>query len=160
MLKRYKVAAFGMVCALAAAASQSVVPQEKTKETDSNCTETVVFEDLDKVEETTAEEVILEKEAVTKQRVFINKSELETMEFSTEAQPEMRKEIAEASELDGYVIPTVEEYLNIRSTPSTDSEIVGKLYVGTKAEILGEEGDWYQIQSGSVEGYVLSLIHI
>lgn len=154
MLKRYKVAAFGMVCALAAVAGQSVVPQEKTKETDSNCTETVMFEDLNKIEAATAEEVILEKEAVTKQRVFINESDVKTMEFSTEAQPEIQKEIVEASELDGYVIPTVDEYLNIRSTPSTDSEIVGKLYVGTKAEILGEEGDWYRIQSGSVEGYV------
>lgn len=154
MMKQYKVAAFGMVCVLAAAAGQSFVSQEKMKKTDYDCTEAISSSALDTIEETTSEVVLLEREVVTKQRVFLSEAELEALEFTTEAQPEILKGVEKASELDGYVLPTVDEYLNVRSTPSTDSEIVGKLYTGTKAEIIGEEEEWYQIRSGSVEGYV------
>lgn len=46
-------------------------------------------------------------------------------------------------------------YVNIRNKPNTDDgEILGKLYDNSAAEILGEEDGWYQIRSGSVEGYV------
>lgn len=48
-------------------------------------------------------------------------------------------------------------YVNVRSKPSTDSEIVGKLYQGCAAEILEWlEGDWVKIVSGDVEGYIAS----
>lgn len=157
MRRQYKVAAFGMACMLAAVAGQSIVPQENTENTDYQYTETTVSSDLDIVEETSTEAVLLEKEEVEKQRVFLNELQMETEEVTSvteETQPELLMGEEDASELDGYILPSVEEYLNIRLTPSTDSEVVGKLYVGTKAEILGEEGDWYQICSGSVEGYV------
>ena len=35
-----------------------------------------------------------------------------------------------------------------------DGNVVGKIYNNCGADILGEEGDWYLIQSGSVTGYV------
>ena len=48
-------------------------------------------------------------------------------------------------------------YVNVRSQPSTDSEVVGKLYNGCAAEILEWlEGDWVKIVSGDVEGYIAS----
>lgn len=48
-------------------------------------------------------------------------------------------------------------YVNVRSKPSTDSEVVGKLYNGCAAEILEWlEGDWVKIVSGDVEGYIAS----
>jgi len=50
-------------------------------------------------------------------------------------------------------------YVNIRSIPSTDGEILGKIYQGSVAEILevaGENQDWFKITSGSVEGYIKS----
>lgn len=48
-------------------------------------------------------------------------------------------------------------YVNVRSQPSTESEIVGKLYNGCAAEILEWlEGDWVKIVSGDVEGYIAS----
>lgn len=159
MWKQYKVAAFGAVCMLAAVAGRSIVKLVELEETEDH-SETVVFAAFDASEETaeTKEAVLLDRESITKQMVFLSESELETMEFTAEIPPKIIKSVEEKlelkSELDGYVIPTVEEYLNVRSTPSTDSEIVGKLYVGSKAEILGEEGDWYRVQSGSVEGYV------
>lgn len=48
-------------------------------------------------------------------------------------------------------------YVNIRSNPSTESEIVGKLYRGSAADILEWlEGDWVKIVSGDVQGYIAS----
>ena len=42
----------------------------------------------------------------------------------------------------------------MRSIPSTDGEILGKIYDGCAATILETEGDWYKIESGSVKGYI------
>lgn len=47
-----------------------------------------------------------------------------------------------------------DDYVNVRSMPSTDSEIVGKIYDGCAATILERVDDWYKIESGSVEGYI------
>ena len=47
-------------------------------------------------------------------------------------------------------------YLNVRSTMSTDSDIVEVLPVKTKIRILGVEGDWYQVSHDEKFGYVLS----
>ena len=56
-------------------------------------------------------------------------------------------------------IADVRGYVNVRTEPNTDSEIVGKLYNGSVAHILsvaGDENDWFQIVSGNVEGYIKS----
>ena len=49
-------------------------------------------------------------------------------------------------------------YVNVRSEPNTTSEVLGKLYNDCAATILEttdqEDGEWYKIESGSVEGYV------
>lgn len=50
----------------------------------------------------------------------------------------------------------VQSFLYIRSEPTTDSEWVGKLYPDNAAKITGPVGEWTQIQSGSVSGYVYS----
>jgi len=44
--------------------------------------------------------------------------------------------------------------LNIRAVPSTDGKLVGKLPKDAACEILAIEGEWAQIKSGEVEGYV------
>lgn len=51
-------------------------------------------------------------------------------------------------------IATVNNYINIRKKPTTDSEILGKLYKGCSAEILKTEGEWVKVKSGSVTGYI------
>lgn len=61
------------------------------------------------------------------------------------------------SEYSNLAIADVADYVNIRREPNTDSEIVGKIYDGAVAQILatvGEQGDWFQIVSGNVEGYI------
>ena len=49
-----------------------------------------------------------------------------------------------------------DEYVNVRTDAGTDAEITGKLYQNNKVTILGtsEDGSWYHIRSGNVDGYV------
>lgn len=52
-------------------------------------------------------------------------------------------------------ISKASNYVNIRTKPSTDSQVVGKLYTGSAADIFEWlEGDWVKIKSGDVEGYM------
>lgn len=46
--------------------------------------------------------------------------------------------------------------LNVRQAPGTDAELVGKLPNHAACEVLGVDGEWTQIQSGEVTGYVKS----
>lgn len=52
------------------------------------------------------------------------------------------------------VIAQVTNYVNVRSTPDENGEIVGKLYDDSVGDFLGEENGWYLIESGKVKGYV------
>ncbi|EEA81842.1 NlpC/P60 family protein [[Clostridium] nexile DSM 1787] len=45
-------------------------------------------------------------------------------------------------------------YLFVRTEPSQDSEWVGKLYEADAAKVVGPVGEWTQIESGNVTGYV------
>ena len=45
-------------------------------------------------------------------------------------------------------------YLFARTEPSQDSEWVGKLYEADAAKVIGPVGEWTQIESGNVTGYV------
>lgn len=53
------------------------------------------------------------------------------------------------------VIAQVNDYVNVRSEASEESEIVGKLYNESVGNFVSEaEGGWYLIESGNVKGYV------
>ncbi len=87
-------------------------------------------------------------------------AETETeIETETETETETESETA-AQTL--YALASSGNYVRVRSTPTTadDSNIVGKMYDGSIATIIesveGEDGIWYHITSGSVEGYVKS----
>ena len=63
----------------------------------------------------------------------------------------------EASEEESFknlVIAQVNDYVNVRSLPSEEGEIVGKFYDDSVGLFISEENGWYQISSGSVTGYV------
>jgi uncharacterized protein YgiM (DUF1202 family) len=53
-------------------------------------------------------------------------------------------------------IASVDGNLNVRSGPSTDDSIVGKMTDHAACEIIGTDGDWTQIESGEVSGYISS----
>ena len=61
----------------------------------------------------------------------------------------------------GYPIIKVNEfsgsgsYLNLRSGPGTNYDIVGKVYGGTYLEVVGESGNWYKIKTANgADAYV------
>lgn len=51
-------------------------------------------------------------------------------------------------------IAQVDNYVNVRSLPSEEGEVLGKLYNNSVGELLKVENGWYQITSGNVTGYV------
>lgn len=61
---------------------------------------------------------------------------------------EMKKDYSD------LVIAQVTDYVNVRSIPSEEGEIVGKLYNNSVGEFMGEEEGWYKIRSGECTGYV------
>lgn len=48
----------------------------------------------------------------------------------------------------------INEYLNIRSEASKESEVLGKLYKNGAATVLEVLDGWYKVKSGSVTGYI------
>lgn len=82
----------------------------------------------------------------------------ETMIASTNKTiPQKEREMAAKKEEEGFkslVIAKVNDYVNVRSIPSEDGEILGKLYDKSVGEFISEQDGWYEITSGSVTGYV------
>ena len=54
------------------------------------------------------------------------------------------------------IIADVTNYVNIRSLPGEEGEILGKLYDDSVGRKMDEENGWYLIESGNVTGYVKS----
>lgn len=52
------------------------------------------------------------------------------------------------------VIARVTNYVNVRSIPSEEGDIVGMLYDKSVGNFIEEVDGWYKIKSGKVEGYV------
>lgn len=71
--------------------------------------------------------------------------------------PESRPTVVEVVDNREYadlVIAQVADYVNIRSGPGTDFEVLGKLYNNSVGHYIEEENGWAKITSGSVTGYV------
>ena len=65
---------------------------------------------------------------------------------------EMVEEVKE--DYSNLVIADVNDYVNIRSIPSEEGEIIGKLYDESVGDFLEESDGWYKIESGNCIGYV------
>lgn len=72
----------------------------------------------------------------------------------TSIQEVQNEEPVKKSEYDDIAIAQVDNYVNVRSVPGEDGEVLGKLYNNSACTVLGTEGDWYKIHSGNVEGYI------
>lgn len=74
--------------------------------------------------------------------------------------PEEEMEEETENEYADLAIADVRHYVNVRTGPDTGSSIVGKIYDGAVAQILetvdGEDGEWFRVVSGNVEGYIKS----
>lgn len=76
---------------------------------------------------------------------------------TTKTVNQKERELANKKEEEGFkslVIAQVNDYVNVRSIPSEEGEILGKLYDESVGEFIEEEDGWYKITSGSVTGYV------
>ena len=86
--------------------------------------------------------------------------EVETSSDEDAANPsiDVKPEAGEVEEgeedLSDQVIAVVDGYVNVRSMPDEDSEVVGKLYNHSAGTWLDKQGDWYKIESGNVVGFV------
>lgn len=66
----------------------------------------------------------------------------------------LEEERQEEESFKSLVIAKVNNYVNVRSTPSEEGEVVGKLYDKSVGSYLSEKDGWFEINSGSVTGYV------
>lgn len=71
---------------------------------------------------------------------------------STQPVEEPTTEVPQTLNEAAYISSTTR--VNLRQSPSTDAEIIGKLTTGTKITIVSEENDWYKITFNGQEGYV------
>lgn len=99
------------------------------------------------VEETKAQRTRMAEEATVAEAVAIQEA--------TEAEASVHEVPVVASEYADIAIAQVNNYVNVRLEPNTESEILGKLYNNSAATVLEvTEDGWYRIHSGNVEGYV------
>lgn len=79
--------------------------------------------------------------------------------LSPEEQAEAERQAAAQEVVNAYQnlgIVQVSGYLNIRETAGQDGKIIGKLEGDSACDILSSEGEWYQISSGGINGYISS----
>lgn len=106
--------------------------------------------DRDQESETFEEDVLSEN---TQTSVGFSAIELyEAKEVEETSTEEETKE--EEQDFSGLVIARVNNYVNVRSMPSEDGEIVGKLYDKSVGEFIEEQDGWYKIKSGNCTGFV------
>ena len=96
------------------------------------------------------------KEASAKQE---EKKEEATSEEKTE-EAKTEETVQEPSMVGTIAVaqPGDETCFNIRAKADVESDVVGYLYENNAATILGEEGDWYYVQSGNCTGYVAKYL--
>ncbi len=81
-------------------------------------------------------------------------SEEEEEVDDTEEQAANEAALVEADDVSNLCVAKVDDFVYVRSKPSTDSKVKGKLYSKNAATVLSTEGDWYKIKSGNLRGYV------
>ena len=88
-------------------------------------------------------------EATTSIESTVTSADIEEVMNTVSAGEESEEELFK-----NLVIAQVNDYVNIRSIPSEDGEILGKLYDDSVGTFLVETNGWYRITSGTVTGYV------
>ena len=113
-----------------------------------------VEESNNKVDSTEENQVSVEKEDTD---VVTSPSDEEVVEDTVEdvvvVVPPTPEQL-EKTEWLNYMMPNVEEYVNVRVEPSTEAAIAGKLEKGDRAAVLEKGAEWTKIKSGNLVGYV------
>lgn len=80
----------------------------------------------------------------------MNTASVNAERISENTAPEVKSEYTDIA------IAQVDNCVNVRDAASEEGNVVGKLYNNSAATVTATEGDWYQITSGNVTGYVKS----
>lgn len=91
------------------------------------------------------------------EKVIEETKEVDTSKLSEDILKDVERKLDRKDEEESFknlVIAKVNDYVNVRSTPSEEGEIVGKLYDKSVGTFISEKDGWYEISSGSVTGYV------
>lgn len=79
---------------------------------------------------------------------------------SPEEERAAREDAERQAVVDSYAnlgVVSVDGYLNMRETASTDADVIGKLRDGCACEIVNTSTEgWYKVTSGGLEGYISS----
>lgn len=79
----------------------------------------------------------------------------EGAENGTDSQASGENGMATDSNGNEIVVAQVNDYINVRADADAESDIVGKLYNGSVAKVLGRTGNgWARVRSGDVTGYI------
>lgn len=92
-----------------------------------------------------------------KDKVIEETKDVDASSLSEEVLKSVEKKLDKKDEEESFkslVIAKVNDYVNVRSIPSEEGEIVGKLYDKSVGSFISEKDGWYEITSGSVTGYV------
>ena len=83
-------------------------------------------------------------------------TEPETPVEDSEEIPEETPEVAEPVNpfANIAIANKINNYLNVREEPNSDSASLGKMYKNNAAIVLEDLGDWYKVTSGNLTGYI------
>lgn len=93
-------------------------------------------------------------QAAAAEKETIEKNLVAQKQEHTEENVKLSEEVPEQEITPELAVAQVNSYINVRNHPSLEGEIIGKLHNNSVGEIIGEEGEWLKITSGSVEGYI------
>lgn len=86
--------------------------------------------------------------------VSVQKEETDVVATPSEEEQAPTPEQLEQLEWLNYMMPNVDEYLNVRVEPNKEAAIAGKLEKGDRGTVLEKGAEWTKIQSGQLVGYV------
>lgn len=95
--------------------------------------------------------------AETEEKIIEETKEVDISNLDAKILKDVAKKLDRKDEEESFkslVIARVNDYVNVRSIPSEDGEIIGKLYDKSVGSFISETNGWYEIKSGSVTGYV------
>ena len=99
-----------------------------------------------------------EKSLTAENAVTVEKENVEMVATAQDAQQEAQPQLTqEQQEWQTKLMPNVEESLNVRAQADEQSDIVGKLYKGSVADIVENDGTWAHIKSGNVDGEIATV---
>ena len=114
----------------------------------------------DELENTVEESILAENSAKdSSEEPEIVENDIPVVTTAEEQQletPDSENEPEPFSLIGSLIVADVNDYVNIRQEPNTESEIVGKLYDDSVGNIIEISDDWFYIESGKAKGYVKS----